>query len=366
MLNIGDEIILEISNLSSSGLGVGSYESDTRRTIFVNYAVPEDKLKVRITNQRKVYYEAEIVEILKESPYRIKPVCKHFGVCGACDYLHIKYDKQVDEKEKLLEFFFRKHDIVIPKIGIIKSKEKLFYRDKARITNGGFFAKKSNNIIKIEECFLLKKEYTNLILSGAAEGSYGFDYNTKTIVKDKALYNIGSNQFFYHPYGFVQNNLETNELMVQKISSSVKEKKLLDLYCGNGNFTIPLSSKFDNVHAVEGSRDSFNLLKENIKLNDIKNISVFNEDSKDFVKKEFFYDYILIDPPRAGAEDLLINIAKKTNNLIYVSCNPDTMVKEIKKLKAIHDFKIKEIILVDMFPQTKHFETIVFLEMNKK
>ena len=168
----------------------------------------------------------------------------------------------------------------------------------------------------------------------------------------------------YHPKGFVQSNLSMNNVLVREVLSEVDSgsKRVLELYSGNGNFSVPLSKNVDKVVSVEGSRNSFDLLIVNMKDNNSSNIDPYCEDARDFSKKRSKYDCVILDPPRSGSEDVLKNISKLTDKIIYVSCDAAILVKEIKELE---DFEISKVKLIDMFPQTRHFETVLVLKRKK-
>lgn len=362
MLKIGDEIELEISNLSSSGSGVGYYIADTKRAVFVPLSVPGDKLKVKITSQKKAYYEAEIIWIIQPSKDRITPICPHFGICGACDWLNINYERQVEEKKKLLSFFFNKRKIKIPGIEVIKSSNPLYYRDRVRFTDGGFLAKKSNAAVKITECRLINKKFSELIKNNNADGCFAYDYKLNEITKNKAYYYIDGFCLAYFPDEFAQSNIKMNSVLAKKVCELAEGNEMLELYSGNGNFSIPLSRKTKSLTAVEGSKKGFSLLAENIKSNAIGNIIPKNEDVKKFISKAKSYDCIILDPPRAGSSNVLSAAAEKSGRIVYVSCNADAMAKEIKQIQD--SFAVKKLILIDMFPQTRHFEAVALIERN--
>lgn len=368
MLNINDIIELSIESLASSGKGVGYYVDDTKRSVFVENSVPGDFLKIKIVSKTKAYFEAEIIQILKPSKQRVNPICQYFGVCGGCDWLHLNYNCQIKEKEKLLTYYFEKNSIAIPKIQLVPAINPLYYRDKIRLTNG-FYKKESNEVVLVKECYIIRKEFWPLLSkTRASEECFGYDYKENKISKDKSYYYITTNSkklcLSYHPSGFVQNNLVMNQVLVEEVLNLVDEnKKILELYSGNGNFSIPLSLKSNKIVSVEGSSKSYNLLLENIKLNLITpNIDPYCEDVNKFLMKRNNYDYILLDPPRTGSNNILSKLFKMTNKIIYVSCNPIILAKELKDLSKEYKFEIKSIKLIDMFPQTKHFETVVLLE----
>ncbi|MDR1285133.1 MAG: tRNA (uridine(54)-C5)-methyltransferase TrmA [Campylobacteraceae bacterium] len=205
--------------------------------------------------------------------------------------------------------------------------------------------------------------------------SIGGDFIEERLhVKDKAyIYNI-------YEGSFSQPNRSVNERMIEWISLRVLDSSrvdLLELYCGHGNFTIPLSSLFKSVFATEISKASINAAKQNANLNNARNIEFARLSAEELTKvmdgeREFkrlkdidlfSYDFthILIDPPRAGLDAVSREFVKKFKNIIYISCNPETLKRDLTELTKTH--KIAHFALFDQFPYTRHIESGVILNM---
>jgi len=148
----------------------------------------------------------------------------------------------------------------------------------------------------------------------------------------------------------------------------------LELYCGCGSFTLPLASKFKKVFATENNRHAIRLLKESIKLNGLSNIETarLSDDEtssalanerpfrrlKNIDMQSYEFSHILVDPPRAGLSNKTIKLSMQFENMIYISCNPETFLKDIVKLGR----KIESIGVFDQFANTKHLEVIASLK----
>lgn len=365
-------IELNIDEIASTGNGVGFIDdAGFKRPVFVPLTVPGDIVKAKIIKKHKKYYEAKLIKIISESKFRIKPVCEHFGICGACDFLHISYKKQLDIKKAQLKLYLDKNNIIYDNIEVIKSDKIYHYRDKARfaIDNGkyGFYAKSSNQMTPIKHCHIIAEKLNDILLKKPnikGEESFAYDYKTKSVIseneKRKCHYYYGDIEFEFYPGGFVQNNLMMNNILQDLIVKHANGNKILDLYSGNGNLSIPLSKKFMEIISVEGSKASFSLLKSNLTKNKIKNVLAVNQDVNQFIRITNQYDTIVLDPPRTGALSIIGYISNMTNNIIYVSCSPMQLAKELK-LFLKSGFSIKNLYLIDMFCQTKHFETIAVL-----
>ena len=163
--------------------------------------------------------------------------------------------------------------------------------------------------------------------------------------------------------------------MIKKVKSLIKKPNdLIELYCGSGTFTIPLSKQFKRIFATENNRKSIICLEKGIKKNNIDNISyarisddevseLFNgrkfKRMKNIQINEYNFSHILVDPPRSGLSKNLISILMKFKNIIYISCNFDTYLRDIKLLSA---FEIIDIELFDQFPNTSHVEIVSLLK----
>jgi tRNA (uracil-5-)-methyltransferase len=173
---------------------------------------------------------------------------------------------------------------------------------------------------------------------------------------------------------FFQPNFYLYPLMVSFISNQLEEPKdLLELYCGCGGFTLPLASNFNKVFATESNKHSIKLLKESIIINNLLNIETArlsdNETASALTNERLFrrlkhvnfqsyeFSHVLVDPPRAGLSEETINLSKQFKNMIYVSCNPKTFIRDLKKL----DRKIQSIGIFDQFANNNHLEVIAFL-----
>jgi len=176
---------------------------------------------------------------------------------------------------------------------------------------------------------------------------------------------------------FTQPNGKVCELMLEWAVENSKGLggDLLELYCGNGNFTLPLSKNFEKVLATEISKTSVNAALDNIEKNKITNVSIARMSSEEFVQAmdkvrefrrlksieldEYQFSTVFVDPPRAGLDDQTIEMVKRFDHIIYISCNPNTLTDNLQQLCQTHN--IKSLAAFDQFPYTHHLETGVVL-----
>lgn len=197
-----------------------------------------------------------------------------------------------------------------------------------------------------------------------------------TISEELKINNIDY-KFQYQEGGFTQPNTKVNIQMIEWVLNNIQDSSndLCELYCGGGNFTIPLSSKFNKVLATEISKTSIKSAKINCELNSNNKISFVRMSAEEFVEaleekrsfkrleglnlKDYNFDSIFVDPPRAGLDDTTRELVKGYNQIIYISCNPETLHRDLQQLTKTH--KITNFALFDQFAYTNHIETGVIL-----
>ena len=191
--------------------------------------------------------------------------------------------------------------------------------------------------------------------------------------------NINNNifKFEYKEGGFTQPNTKVNIQMIEWVLNNIETKDdLCELYCGGGNFTIPLSTKFNKVLATEISKTSINSATKNCELNNITNINFVRMSAEEFVEalnsvrdfrrlkdinlSEYNFSTIFVDPPRSGLDDTTRELVKKFDQVIYISCNPETLYRDLKELINTH--QILKFSLFDQFSYSNHIESGVILK----
>ncbi len=202
------------------------------------------------------------------------------------------------------------------------------------------------------------------------------DYVTETLTVEGKPF-----QYTQVENSFTQPNASVNELMLAWASrasqeiTSASNSDLLELYCGNGNFTCVLARHFTKVLATEIAKTSVNSARENFKLNDVENVEIARLSSEEFTQamnKErafrrlseidldsYHFSTILVDPPRAGLDEGTEKLVQNFDNILYISCNPETLKKNLSTICQTH--KVEKIALFDQFPYTHHAEMGVHL-----
>lgn len=178
---------------------------------------------------------------------------------------------------------------------------------------------------------------------------------------------------------FTQPNAKINEAMIVWVKQHIgqNDHDLLELYCGNGNFTLPLAENFQRVLATEISKSSVASARKSAELNDITNVTVVRMSAEEFTEalngerasrraeeadiKSFDCQTVLVDPPRAGLDSETLQMVSAYPRIIYISCNPETLIENLDYLTKTHD--VTAAAMFDQFPYTDHVETGVVLEV---
>ena len=222
------------------------------------------------------------------------------------------------------------------------------------------------------------------ILQGRLESEIiGRSRKQKLVLSDEFVterLHIDGREVIYRQYesGFTQPNPVVNIKMIEWAIRQAKKTgggDFLESYCGLGNFTIPLSHYFDNVLATEVSKRSIHAAQENCRLNDVENISFVRLSSeemtqaltgvrefrrlKDIDLKRYHFSTVLVDPPRAGLDEATTRLISGIDAIIYISCNPETLARDLETLSQTH--RVENAAIFDQFPHTDHIESGVFL-----
>lgn len=360
--------------------------------------------------------------------------CDYFGFCGSCN-LNLDYSKQVLFKKEFLEdsfkeFFLGEFEFYTSKIYGFRSRSEFgFFHDNDGLhyTMRGIDGK----IIKINECLIVDKKISflmpnlinlisknnnlkskifgaefittrdeimvillyhkdiNLIKDELEQLSIALNINLiarsrgkKLIFKSEDLNEklFINGKFYHYKFGdaaFIQPNRNMNEIMISWALKCIdKREDLLELYCGHGNFTIPLSTKFHKVLATEISKKSIYYAIKNRELNNASNIEFIRISAAELLEafsfkrrfkrlenldlNKYNFSHILIDPPRSGCDNTVLDFIKNYENIIYISCNPSSLKENLKELCKTHS--ITKFAIFDQFVHTKHIECGVSLK----
>jgi len=330
-------------------------------------------------------------------------MCPYFHECGGCVFQEYDYALENKFKENKIQFLVSSQLGIDNIVSEIVFDEALFYRNKITLHGNnnkvGLYKYNSNDIVKIDNCILCNKKINRIInilnnyscldevmirtsndLSSILVNIKGnitkYDdllkicdvliINSKAITKKTSIVTtIGNKKYLLSSNSFFQVNLKLIEKMFDKVLDFIKRIKpntMLDLYCGTGTFGIYVSSYVSKIVGIDYNKSNINDAMENVKINNIDNIDFICDKVENVIDKYKNVDLILVDPPRSGLDKKTIeNLNRiKSKNIIYVSCNPNTLVRDLKLLSNIYN--IIEIVPFNMFPRTYHVECVSILE----
>jgi tRNA/tmRNA/rRNA uracil-C5-methylase (TrmA/RlmC/RlmD family) len=384
---------VEIQRLLPGGVGLAHAEG---LTLFVSLAAPGDIVRVQIDRLRGKVGFASVLEVIKPSPDRVEPPCPYFGRCGGCDYQQLNYDAQLRAKVEIIRDCFHRIANIAdhPEIAIHPSPTPWQYRARANwqfdpVTRYlGYFEAGSRRVCDVEVCAVLVPELQNAledlrtqirndsfrgtsrnieVVAGddgisMAPGRAGFE--TKDIGRT-----IAAETYHFSADAFFQVNHELIEPLVHEAVRNALGVVAMDLYCGVGLFTLPLARSFERVVGVESNPTASRFAQLNLQNAQLKNARIITAGVGEWLNREPLeaevVDFVLLDPPRAGAENSVIKgiLARHPRQISYVSCDPATLARDLKKFLGA-GYYLDSIAAFDMFPQTHHVETVVRLTGN--
>lgn len=389
-------MIVKIDKLSHDFRGIAKPND---KVTFVSDTLPGEVVDIKITCSKKNINEAKVLSYIEKSEDRVDAVCPYYDLCGGCDTSYIRYDKALEYKKNIVIDILKRYANIDVNPDIIYDNNIYGYRNKItlRVIHGKLaLVGTDNELVNISKCLLVNDNINNVIkllnnidLTGVFEViikgttdimvivSGNIDnkilvgtlngYVKSIVLNNNVIYgseyikiNVKNYVYAIYPKSFFQVNTD----MIEKLYDKVLEyagtgDSLLDLYCGAGTIGIYLASNFKYVHGIEVNSDAIDGANLNKKINDISNISFECKKANEI--DNINSDVVVVDPPRAGLDKTTINklISGDVNRIVYVSCNPITLARDLDLLKE--KFEISYMTLFDMFPNTKHVESVVLL-----
>lgn len=446
------EYIVDIIDNGFEGEGIAKIEEFT---IFVPNSLKGEKVRILIVKVLTSHAFGKVLEIIEKSDSRIETDCATYKRCGGCNLRHIKYEETLNMKQNAVQSLVNK--TLKTRINVEEAlgmENPYHYRNKAQYPVGidkngkpviGVFAKRTHEIIPMEECLIQNKETEKLakfvfdfitknnisiydektgkglvrhivtkigiknneimciiVINGheipdeeklVDEITNNFE-NVKTIIKNINMKNtnviLGKENINLYGDGYIKDKLgefifkisplsfyQVNPIQAEKLyeigvegANITKNDVVFDLYCGIGTISLFMSKYAKKVYGIEIVEEAIEAAEENAKINNINNTEFIAGDVEKVLedlinKNNIVPDIVMVDPPRKGLDNKSIeNILRiKPKKLVYISCNPATLVRDLSKLeeKYIIDF-IKP---VDMFPFTSHVECVAVLKLKK-
>ena len=359
----------EIIDYDHNGRGISKVDG---KVIFIPNSIKGEIVDIGIVCEKKNYSIGKIKEIIKGSKARVKPLCPYFNACGGCDLMHMNYELQLEYKVNKIKNILKKYSNIDVYPEIVKSDKFLNYRNKLVLHKGskgyGLFQKNSNDIIYIDECKIADERINKLLDFNSKEKEVTFRVCDKDVIsnifdKSDSIKTINGLKFNINVNSFFQVNDYICGKLFEEVSSNINNDDIvLDLYAGVGTLSILCAKKCKYVYSVEINKFASADAVKNVKLNNMNNIEVINGDAAKVVGTfDKRITKIIVDPPRSGLDKKTIEFLNNSNvkNIIYIACEPLSLARDINYLSH---YKLSEIKIFDMFPNTYHFESVAVLE----
>ncbi len=403
---------IELTDMVFGGDAIGRMKDN--RPVFVPFGIPGEKVRVELIEEKTNFARGRILDILEVSPIRIKPLCRHFGVCGGCHYQHMGYHDQLGFKRSIVADQLRRiGKFTDPSIEpIMVSPDEWNYRNSVQFhvsVSGklGYEKAGSNQVVEISECHLpmpaidaawphleidpksgiervTLREGADadllLVLEGKGDTAPEFEVDFPlsavylgsgselTLSGDPyTVMQVKGRNFVVSAGSFFQVNNSQAEKMVElvlKLLEPTGRDTVLDCYSGAGLFSAFLAPLIQKVIGVELSESACNDYAQN--LNEFDNVELYIGSAEQILPSLAVKpSKVVVDPPRAGLEkralDALVKMAPE--RIVYVSCDPSTFARDARKIvDAGYDLKL--ITPLDLFPQTYHIELVSLFEQN--
>ncbi len=388
-LKIGDQITLTIHDIAFGGEGVGRVDDFV---VFVPFVLAGETVVAEITEAKKNFARAKLLRVENPSPERVEPACRYFGACGGCQYQHIAYATQLRLKHKQIsDLFERVGKIPSDKIApVIPCPQPYGYRNRIMIRsqwnkpeqklNIGFIRADCGLVEDIEECKIaepaLNEQIKHVRAHPPPKGGI------------KVVLRVQPDNWDVPPDSFFQNNFFLLPKLVEVIrgflvgqASSlsgsptnetgkmpVPQKHLIDLYCGVGFFGIELAGAVESFVGVEYDQRAIQAARKNAAARRIANggfVAAKAEEILPELLKKFSPEKtaVILDPPRKGCQPEILQRLRETRpaQVVYVSCHPATMARDLNILCGGGVFEMARVQPLDMFPQTQHVECVADL-----
>lgn len=347
-----------IQDIAFGGKGVARHEG---KVVFVPFTIVGEEVTAKVSRSKKKFVEADLVSVDQASPQRVVPQCVYFQRCGGCAYQHMSYEEQLKVKSQQVEQTLRRVGRLpeVPMQPIIPSPKSYGYRNRIRVHvargETGFYARESTRLMDIESCPIaapaVNASLKNLRSKALPEGDYTVTEGGKGSYFRQTNEGVASAMLAYVKNLLAPGNPESGTLV--------------DAYCGAGFFAKGLANLYQKVIGIEENAFAVEAATHTAKEKE----SYFAGDVAELLPKAFAgldpnSTVLVIDPPAAGiAPEVASAIAAfKPAQLVYVSCNPATLARDLAQL--IPAYRLLSVTPCDMFPQTAEIEVVTHLVLD--
>ena len=371
-MNIGDQLTLTIHDIAFGGEGVARVNDFV---VFVPFVLVGEVVEAQVTEVKKSFARAKLLRVVTPAPERVEPACRYFMACGGCQYQHIDYAAQLRMKHKQIADLFERIGKISPTkvTPVVGCPQPYGYRNRIMIRsqwnkpeqklNIGFIRADGGLVEDITECKIAEPALNDQILHVRK--------NPPPKGGIKVVLRVQPEGWEVPPDSFFQNNFFLLPKLVETVGAALKSagaKYLVDVFCGVGFFGIELADQAESFVGVEFDRMAIKAARKNAATRGRTNGEFVAGAVEDLLPGLLIRftpgaTTVLLDPPRKGCWPQTLELLRQTKpaQVIYVSCHPATMARDLNILCADGVFELERVTPLDMFPQTQHVECVADL-----
>ncbi|XUX01418.1 MAG: Maf family nucleotide pyrophosphatase [Dehalogenimonas sp.] len=392
MMNPSKTITLTLNSIGEFGEASSEYEG---RTISVFGGISGETIEANIIRQTDDGIDAVVNRVIEASPHRRDVVCPYFGRCSGCQWQHIEYSYQLQLKREIVKCAMESEGLDGSLVGeVLPSASEVGYRNHARLSvrrclnSFGFINRVTHRFVPIDHCPIMAEGVNSLLsaLNGrcgeTTQFSIRYGVNTDeyliqpqfknpdiTVITGQLYYQeiLGGRTFRVSSPSFFQVNTPQTERLIELVRQRLNlsgNERIIDAYAGVGTFSVMLAPYVKKVIAIEESGAAIKDARVNVR--DIPNVELIEARTESVLPHlGRLADAIIVDPSRTGCHPSALKILNfyPPKKLIYVSCNPDTLARDLRVLTH-GPYEIQDVTPVDLFPQTYHVESVAVLRFS--
>jgi tRNA/tmRNA/rRNA uracil-C5-methylase (TrmA/RlmC/RlmD family) len=369
---VGDKLTVTVSDIAFGGEGVARADDFV---IFVPWVAVGERIEVEVIEVKKQFGRAKLLRVIEASEDRVQPLCRYFGQCGGCQYQHLDYSAQLRIKHKQVrDLFERIGGLNSGAVGeVIPCPKPYGYRNRIMIRsqwdkfkqglNIGFIRAADRLVEDIERCEIAEPALNQQIAQVRANPPPKGGLKVVLRVAPEG-WEVPRDSFFQNNFWLLPGLVEVARRFVQNSGA----RHLADIYCGVGFFSIELADLVDSFIGVEYDRLAIESARRNAASHGKANGEFLAGTAEEMLPEILARlrprsTCVLVDPPRKGCQPGMLELLRRVKPLqvIYISCHPATMARDLNVLCADDVFKIAQVVPLDMFPQTAHVECVADL-----
>jgi tRNA/tmRNA/rRNA uracil-C5-methylase (TrmA/RlmC/RlmD family) len=365
----GQTVRLTIDDIAFGGEGVGRLNDFV---VFVPFVALGETAEAELIEVKKRFGRARLLKVLEPSPDRVAPACRYFGECGGCQYQHIAYPAQLRIKHKQACDLLQRIGGIDPALvdPVVPCPEPYGYRNRIMIRsqwdkfkqglNIGFLRADNRLVVDIEECKIaepaLNEQIRLVRLEPPPKGGI------------KVVLRVAAESWEVPRDAFFQNNFHLLPKLVETVGARLRDsgsRFLIDAYCGVGFFSIELGGLVEEFAGVEVDTTAILAARRNAQTHGRSNGQFLAGRAEELLPRmlgrfDAQCTTVILDPPRTGCPPEMLQALREAGprQVLYVSCHPATLARDLNVLRAGNVFEVTKIVPLDMFPQTQHTECV--------